>query len=154
MKFAVKTATCLGCKTTLRPSNSVKSQCIHGLFSRDFISCGYLPDGVVCNNCRPRLSEFYQRQVCSPPNAFLSSSQPCNSRVPRHLNTKSSSLVSGHNASVVKARCIKMFCARAKIAPFSICEKSLRKMWRIVSQSWRSSIMRFGEWRSTLQLAW
>ncbi|TDL23693.1 hypothetical protein BD410DRAFT_746439 [Rickenella mellea] len=44
MKFAVKTITCMGCKTPLRPNNSVKN-------------------GVVCNNCRPRLGEFYQKQV-------------------------------------------------------------------------------------------
>ncbi len=28
MKYAVKTVTCLGCKTPLRPNNSVKSKCI------------------------------------------------------------------------------------------------------------------------------
>ncbi|KXN81551.1 DNA polymerase delta catalytic subunit [Leucoagaricus sp. SymC.cos] len=44
MKFAVKTVTCLGCKTALRPNNSV-------------------PNGAVCNNCRPRISELYQKQV-------------------------------------------------------------------------------------------
>ncbi|EIM86884.1 uncharacterized protein STEHIDRAFT_79581, partial [Stereum hirsutum FP-91666 SS1] len=44
MKFAVKTMTCLGCKTALRPNNSVKG-------------------GAVCNNCRPRLGELYQKQV-------------------------------------------------------------------------------------------
>ncbi|CDO75821.1 hypothetical protein BN946_scf184951.g19 [Trametes cinnabarina] len=44
MKFAVKTVTCLGCKTPLRKNNSV-------------------PNGAVCNNCRPRLGEFYQKQV-------------------------------------------------------------------------------------------
>lgn len=31
MKFAVKTVTCLGCKTALRPSNSVKSRYTHNL---------------------------------------------------------------------------------------------------------------------------
>ncbi|KAI0705141.1 DNA polymerase family B-domain-containing protein [Cytidiella melzeri] len=46
MKFAVKKATCLGCKTHLQPNNSVK-------------------DGAVCNNCRPRIGELYQKQVCS-----------------------------------------------------------------------------------------
>ncbi|KAI0741539.1 DNA polymerase family B-domain-containing protein [Daedaleopsis nitida] len=46
MKFAVKTMTCLGCKTPLRPNNSVKN-------------------GAVCNNCRPRLGELYQKQVSS-----------------------------------------------------------------------------------------
>ncbi|KAI0077717.1 hypothetical protein K474DRAFT_1661299 [Panus rudis PR-1116 ss-1] len=44
MKFAVKTITCLGCKTPLRPSNSVKN-------------------GAICNNCRPRIGELYQKQV-------------------------------------------------------------------------------------------
>ncbi|EKM50426.1 uncharacterized protein PHACADRAFT_104509 [Phanerochaete carnosa HHB-10118-sp] len=44
MKFAVKTVTCMGCKTQLKPSNSVSN-------------------GAVCNNCRPRINEFYQKQV-------------------------------------------------------------------------------------------
>ncbi|KII85833.1 hypothetical protein PLICRDRAFT_144471 [Plicaturopsis crispa FD-325 SS-3] len=46
MKFAVKTVTCLGCKTPLRANNSVKN-------------------GAVCNNCRPRVGELYQKQVTS-----------------------------------------------------------------------------------------
>ncbi|KAF9245286.1 DNA polymerase family B-domain-containing protein [Melanogaster broomeanus] len=46
MKFAVKTVTCLGCKTALRPNNSV-------------------PNGAVCNNCRPRIGELFQKQVKS-----------------------------------------------------------------------------------------
>uniref|UniRef100_A0A0W0F7R7 DNA polymerase n=1 Tax=Moniliophthora roreri TaxID=221103 RepID=A0A0W0F7R7_MONRR len=45
MKFAVKTITCLGCKTPLRANNSLNKE------------------GAVCNNCRPRLPELYQRQV-------------------------------------------------------------------------------------------
>ncbi|KAH9933323.1 DNA polymerase family B-domain-containing protein [Fomitopsis serialis] len=44
MKFAVKTATCMGCKTPLRPNNSMKN-------------------GAVCNNCRPRLGDLFQKQV-------------------------------------------------------------------------------------------
>ncbi|KAF8141671.1 DNA polymerase family B-domain-containing protein [Boletus edulis] len=44
MKFAVKTVTCLGCKTALRPNNSISN-------------------GAVCNNCRPRIHELYQKQV-------------------------------------------------------------------------------------------
>ncbi|OCH91039.1 hypothetical protein OBBRIDRAFT_887287 [Obba rivulosa] len=44
MKFAVKTTTCLGCKTPLRPNNSVKN-------------------GAVCNNCRSRVGELYQKQI-------------------------------------------------------------------------------------------
>ncbi|KAI0766572.1 DNA polymerase family B-domain-containing protein [Trametes elegans] len=44
MKFAVKRITCLGCKTPLQANNSVKG-------------------GAVCNNCRPKLGELYQKQV-------------------------------------------------------------------------------------------
>ncbi|EDR05542.1 uncharacterized protein LACBIDRAFT_251819 [Laccaria bicolor S238N-H82] len=44
MKFAVKTITCLGCKTPLRATNSVKN-------------------GALCNNCRPRMAEMYHKQV-------------------------------------------------------------------------------------------
>ncbi|KIM31867.1 hypothetical protein M408DRAFT_327272 [Serendipita vermifera MAFF 305830] len=44
MKFAVKTANCLGCKAPLKATNS-------------------RPNGAVCNNCRPRLGELYQKQV-------------------------------------------------------------------------------------------
>ncbi|CAE6402164.1 unnamed protein product [Rhizoctonia solani] len=43
MKFAVKTVTCLGCKTPLKSSNSSM--------------------GAVCNNCRPRLMELYYKQT-------------------------------------------------------------------------------------------
>lgn len=32
MKYAVKTVTCLGCKTPLRPNNSVKSKCMLSMF--------------------------------------------------------------------------------------------------------------------------
>ncbi|KAJ7035657.1 DNA polymerase family B-domain-containing protein [Mycena alexandri] len=44
MKFAVKTVTCLGCKTPLRANNSVKN-------------------GALCHNCRPRMGELYQKQI-------------------------------------------------------------------------------------------
>ncbi|KAG8749174.1 DNA-directed DNA polymerase delta [Ceratobasidium sp. 428] len=43
MKFAVKTVTCLGCKTPLKAANSNM--------------------GAVCNNCRPRLMELYYKQM-------------------------------------------------------------------------------------------
>ena len=46
MKFTVKTTTCLGCKTPLRVNNSVKGD-----------------KSAVCNNCRPRIGELYQKQV-------------------------------------------------------------------------------------------
>ncbi|KZT51942.1 hypothetical protein CALCODRAFT_442347 [Calocera cornea HHB12733] len=47
MKFAVRTVTCLGCKTPMRANNSKN------------------PNGAVCNNCRPRLAELYQKQSSS-----------------------------------------------------------------------------------------
>ncbi|KZP01626.1 delta DNA polymerase [Calocera viscosa TUFC12733] len=47
MKFAVRTVTCLGCKTPMRVNNSKN------------------PNGAVCNNCRPRLAELYQKQSSS-----------------------------------------------------------------------------------------
>ncbi|KIK61596.1 hypothetical protein GYMLUDRAFT_42607 [Collybiopsis luxurians FD-317 M1] len=47
MKFAVKTVTCLGCKTALRANNSLNK------------------NGAVCKNCRPRMGELYQKQVAS-----------------------------------------------------------------------------------------
>ncbi|KAG2028943.1 C4-type zinc-finger of DNA polymerase delta-domain-containing protein, partial [Suillus americanus] len=43
MKFTVKTVTCLGCKTTLRSNNNC----------------------AVCNNCRPKIEELYQKQIIS-----------------------------------------------------------------------------------------
>ena len=63
MKFAVKTVTCLGCKTALRPSNSVKSRLVPSwIIFPSLIRC---VDGAVCNNCRPRLGELYQKQVAN-----------------------------------------------------------------------------------------
>ncbi|KAI0713808.1 delta DNA polymerase [Earliella scabrosa] len=44
MNFAVKTVTCLGCKSPLRVNHGVKND-------------------AVCNSCRPRLSELYERHV-------------------------------------------------------------------------------------------
>ncbi|KAJ7089671.1 DNA polymerase family B-domain-containing protein [Mycena belliarum] len=44
MKFAVKTVTCLGCKTPLRANNSIKN-------------------GALCKDCRPRMGELYQKQI-------------------------------------------------------------------------------------------
>ncbi|PPQ66648.1 hypothetical protein CVT26_009402 [Gymnopilus dilepis] len=44
MKFAVKTVTCMGCKTPLR---------------------GKEINGAVCKNCRPRIQELYQKQIAA-----------------------------------------------------------------------------------------
>lgn len=42
MKFAVKTATCLGCRTPLKGKEK-----------------------AVCSNCRPKLPELYEKQVAA-----------------------------------------------------------------------------------------
>ncbi|KIY70795.1 hypothetical protein CYLTODRAFT_487810 [Cylindrobasidium torrendii FP15055 ss-10] len=47
MRFAVKTITCLGCKTEMKGANK---------------------NGAVCKNCRPRIGELYQRQVATTSN--------------------------------------------------------------------------------------
>ena len=60
MKFAVKTVTCLGCKTPLRPNNSVKGKCAY-IMPRPRLTP--VVGGAVCNNCRPRIGELYQKQV-------------------------------------------------------------------------------------------
>ena len=61
MKFAVKTVTCLGCKTALKPTNSIKGE------TQSTLSCNWSIDlmlgGAVCNNCRPKLGDLYQKQV-------------------------------------------------------------------------------------------
>lgn len=65
MKFAVKATTCLGCKTVLKPTNSVPSKTL--LYQGEsFLLCSAMMlDGVVCKNCRPRIGEFYQKQTAS-----------------------------------------------------------------------------------------
>lgn len=63
MKFAVKTVTCMGCKTPLRPNNSVKSTLL--FYTKVITPILIFLDGAVCNNCRPRLGELYQKQVMS-----------------------------------------------------------------------------------------
>jgi len=64
MKFAVKTVTCLGCKTPLRANNSVTSA-YRLRRPYDTNSSCLLADGAVCDNCRPRINELYQKQVRS-----------------------------------------------------------------------------------------
>lgn len=65
MKFAVKTVTCLGCKTPLRANNSVSSAYRLRRSYNTKSSLCFLIDGAVCDNCRPRINELYQKQVQS-----------------------------------------------------------------------------------------
>ena len=65
MKFAVKTVTCMGCKTPLRANNSVKSEQRHMMSRCVRLLTLAHADGAVCNNCRPRLGELYQKQASS-----------------------------------------------------------------------------------------
>lgn len=80
MKFAVKTVTCLGCKTPLRSSKE---------------------GTAVCVNCRPKLPELYQKQVSYA--SHLGSSF----RSTKHPPYKSTLLVSGHSVSGVKGLYIR-----------------------------------------------
>lgn len=61
MKFAVKTATCLGCKTPLKASNS-NCKCRPLCRAQQNLK-RIMAVGAVCKNCQPRLPELYQRQV-------------------------------------------------------------------------------------------
>jgi DNA polymerase delta subunit 1 len=65
MKFAVKTITCLGCKTPLRANNSVSSA-YRLRRHTTLIHPRLLTDGAVCDNCRQRINELYQKQVRPP----------------------------------------------------------------------------------------
>lgn len=57
MKFAVKTVTCLGCRTPLK---SGKGKSVHMVWARS-----HLAESAVCVNCRAKLPELYQKQVSS-----------------------------------------------------------------------------------------
>ncbi|KAG8929456.1 DNA-directed DNA polymerase delta [Tulasnella sp. 419] len=56
MKFVVKTATCLGCKTELKGTNGKK-------------------EGAVCNNCKPKLGALYQEHIKKASDAQVSFSR-------------------------------------------------------------------------------
>ncbi len=63
MKFAVKTLVCLGCKTPLRTN---KGECPFRIFSQLKLNTpASATGGAVCENCRPRLGELYQKQVAT-----------------------------------------------------------------------------------------
>lgn len=80
MKFAVKQATCLGCKTPLKKGS-------RSAFLSPFISFSItltLPsaDQAVCDNCRGRTAELHSRQVRStfspfPLTSFRASADRC-----------------------------------------------------------------------------
>jgi uncharacterized protein with PIN domain len=62
MKFAVKTVTCMGCKTPLRANNS-KDKSLFIVNQVTSPTDGHLADGAVCDNCRPKIGELYHKQV-------------------------------------------------------------------------------------------
>lgn len=109
MKFAVKTVTCLGCKTALRPNNSVKGTTSPLPLLLLYFSARCFQGGAVCNNCRPRLGVLYQKQVSyfRLPFDAVHLAHSFFSRFLPHPLFKSASLVFGHNVNGVKDRCIK-----------------------------------------------
>ena len=61
MKFAVKTVTCLGCKTPLRGKEA--SAYMQSDRFGALLLMIHLLDGAVCKNCKPRTQELYQKQI-------------------------------------------------------------------------------------------
>jgi DNA polymerase delta subunit 1 len=65
MKFAVKTVTCLGCKTPLRGKEASASIVSSDRYGSSSILNDTMLGGAVCKNCKPRMQELYQKQVMS-----------------------------------------------------------------------------------------
>jgi hypothetical protein len=155
MKFAVKTVTCLGCKTPLRANNSVSSTTrIACAAHTTLIHSRLLVDGAVCDNCRPRISELYQKQVrflsywLAPPITFAQNSRTAGSydisntgkirqtldamsTVPRISPSgeteRSKKLVSGDRMIDDRRTLSRMSCARARIVRSFICGRKRRR---------------------------
>ena len=112
MKFAVKTVTCMGCKTALKPSNSVKSE-----FSSS------RPASLIL------IARVKMVSYVTIVDQGLGNSTRSKSRRPRRC--KYPSRVFGRSVSAVKGHCIKTFFVPARIVPFSTCGRSRRRMLRI-----------------------
>jgi hypothetical protein len=68
MKFAVKQATCLGCKTPLKKGS--RSAFLSPFLSFSSVLTLLSPDQAVCDNCRGRTAELHSRQVRSTFSSF------------------------------------------------------------------------------------
>jgi DNA polymerase delta subunit 1 len=62
MKFAVKSATCLGCKTPLKKGSRSASLSLFPLSLEQSLTIART-DQAVCDNCRGRTAELHSRQV-------------------------------------------------------------------------------------------
>jgi DNA polymerase delta subunit 1 len=67
MKFAVKTATCMGCKTPL-PKGGMYYCGLHAKIARNFCDLALthvsaIDNSAVCKHCRSRVGELYQKQL-------------------------------------------------------------------------------------------
>ena len=95
MKFAVKTVTCLGCRTPLRGKGG-----LHLLHAQQTS----WPESAVCANCRSKLPDLYQKQVSL---RRRETRRNLIRRSHRHPPFKLTSPVCGRNASDVKALYIR-----------------------------------------------
>ena len=90
MKFAVKTVTCLGCKTPLKANNSVKSMCCVSY-------CAYSGALTMC----------YEQMAQYATTADRDWENCTRSRLLRRPTSRSGSRASGRSANGVKDHCTK-----------------------------------------------
>ena len=161
MKFAVKTTTCLGCKTVLRPSNSVKSNCLSSHWSIYSDQIGL--DGAVCSNCRPRIGELYHKQaslmLCASEWRFadhlwndtlqVSSVSDLQVRFSRLWTQCQRCQGSLHQVNILRFILryslqtgfifYRTCYAPVKIVRYITCEKRRKKMWKTPIRCWNAS---------------
>jgi hypothetical protein len=107
MKFAVKTVTCLGCRTPLKSGKGMSD-----IISREKAD---QVESAVCVNCRSKLPELYQKQVSS----FHFVEDELTSRWSRLHHSRSISPGSGLNVRDVRDHYIRMLFVLLPIVLFS-----------------------------------
>jgi len=143
MKFAVKTVTCLGCKTALRSNNSVQSVSFYSFLGMsDWVGvCQMVP---FATTAVPRYPNYIKNKWRWLPNC------------------KYDSLDYGHNARDVKVPYIRyellflwdiwflrrnwrMSCVRVRIVLYTTCEKRPRRMLKTRMECWSVLMKRCGD---------
>lgn len=143
MKFAVKTVTCLGCRTPLKPNSLSEppTDTARGSVTDTETVSG--ADQAVCNNCRPRTAELHAKQVSIAAQAetayarLWTQCQRCQGSL--HQVRACASLTSGKAGLTSASHLLenRTFCARQRTARSSTCARRLRR--RLSTPSGRSS---------------